>query len=160
VGWRWRRLDGLMPIVGALGCAIGAWWLAEPLAEHRRLLLCGATLTLLEVAVVAALATFFAAFSSAPLTALMTLGVFLVGRSADTLAELPERVFGEAVHRAGQVLSHVVPNLMIYVPSRTLVEASGELATRHVAAGALQCLGWCSVLLGLSCWLFARRDLS
>ncbi len=56
-----------------------------------------AALTVFEVVIVAAVATLFSSFSSPFLTAVFTFGVFIVGRSADTLARLPHRVFGRTI---------------------------------------------------------------
>jgi hypothetical protein len=109
---------------------------------------------------VTAIATLFAAFSSPFLTAVFTLGVFVVGRSADTLAALPERVFGPTIQRTGEILSKVLPNLMHYVPPRPLL--TGEAATitlgQHLSLAALQACGWVVVLLVLASIIFRRRD--
>jgi hypothetical protein len=117
-------------------------------------------LTLCEVSIVAALATVFASFSSPFLTAVFTFGAFVVGRSADTLAHLPVRVFGPTIKSIGTLLSQVVPNLMVYVPPRPLL--TGEAA--HVELGpyilmaAAQALGWAVLLLAAASFIFRRRD--
>jgi hypothetical protein len=117
-------------------------------------------LTMCEVAIVAGFATLFSSFSSPFLTAIFTFGVFLVGRSADTLAKLPVRVFGEAIHSAGVWLSKVVPNLMLYVPPRPLLtgEASDVALWPYVGRAALHALGWSVLLLASASVIFRRRD--
>ena len=119
-----------------------------------------AVLTLCEVSIVVALATVFSAFSSPFLTAVFTFGVFVVGRSADTLAHLPQRVFGSAIKSTGEVLSRVVPNLMVYVPPRPLLtgEAADTPLGPYVAMGALQALAWSVGLLAVASLIFRRRD--
>jgi len=116
--------------------------------------------TLLEVSIVTAVTLLFAAFSSPFLTAVFTLAVVVVGRSADTLARLPERVFGKAIHDAGVFLSHVLPNLMVYVPSRALLtgEAVGVTLPAYLLRAGLQSLGWTVLLLVLASLIFRRRD--
>jgi hypothetical protein len=103
----------------------------------------------------------FSAFSTPFLTAILTLGVFLVGRSADTLAQLPPRVFGEPVHRAGELLSAVMPNLMIYVPERALLtgEAVAASSLAYTGRAALAALGWSLALISAASVIFRRRDL-
>jgi hypothetical protein len=119
-----------------------------------------ALLTLLEVAIIAALATLFAAFSSPFLTAVFTFSLFLVGRSADTLARLPERVFGAAIHDAGSALSKLVPNLMLYVPPRPLLTGeSAEVAlSDYLVRAGLQSMAWAVALLAVATIIFRRRD--
>jgi hypothetical protein len=119
-----------------------------------------ALLTLSEVAVVAAIATVFAAFSSPFLTAVFTFGVFIVGRSADTLARMPVRVFGAPLARLCGGIARVVPNLMLYVPPRPLLtgEASGVSLGSYLVMAVLHALAWSVLLLTAASLLFRRRD--
>ena len=119
-----------------------------------------ALLTLSEVALVTAIATVFAAFSSPFLTAVFTFGVFAVGRSADTLARLPVRIFGSVLTGMGSVLAKVVPNLMLYVPPRPLLtgEASGQSLGSYLGMALLHSLVWSVLLLTCASVLFRRRD--
>ncbi|MDX2054449.1 MAG: ABC transporter permease subunit [Polyangiaceae bacterium] len=149
-----------IPIFWAFCLLLVGWFMAAGAPDDRRVLLGSAVLTVLEVCIVSAVATVFAAFSSPFLSAVFTLGVFIVGRSADTLAHLPARVFGEAIHDAGEALSRVVPNLMFYVPPRTLLtgESSGVELLPYIGSAALQALGWSLFLLALAAGIFRRRD--
>jgi hypothetical protein len=107
-------------------------------------------------------ALLFSAFSSPFLTAIFTFGVFIVGRSASTLAALPVRLFGETVHDLANLLARVVPNLMLYVPERALLtgEGLGSTPASYIGRAMLHTFGWSAMLIGLSCLLFRRRDLS
>ena len=67
---------------------------------ERQIVLVSALLTMAEVAIVTAIAMLFSSFSSPFLTAIFTVMVFLIGRSADTLGNLPARVFGDTVRRS------------------------------------------------------------
>ena len=108
----------------------------------------------------AAVATLFASFSSPFLTALFTLGVFVVGRSADTLAKLPVRMFGQTLQTFGKVLARVFPNLQIYVPPRPLL--LGDVAAvptwPFVAESAAHAACYAAVLVALAVAIFRKRD--
>ena len=134
--------------------------LSAPAGGERQLVLASAALTLCEVAVVAAVATLFASFSSPFLTAIFTLGVFLVGRSADLLANLPARVFGQLLHDIGHALATVVPNLHIYVPERPLLlgQVSGSPVWPFVGVAALHAISYATILLTLGALVFRKRD--
>ena len=99
-----------------------------------------------------AIATLFASFSSPALTAVFTLGVFLVGRSTDTLAKLPARYFGETVRNAGRAMAHVFPNLQIYVPPRPLLlgQVSDVSLPHFIGTAASYALFYAGTLLVLA----------
>jgi hypothetical protein len=90
----------------------------------------------------------------------LTFAVFLVGRSADTLARLPEAVFGSLIKSLGTLAAHVVPNLMLYVPPRPLL--AGELPDvafePYLGQAALFAAAWSVGLLTLASLIFRRRD--
>ena len=154
---RWRTF---MPVPWAFGLLLAGALFATAAPDDRRVVLGSALLTLCEVAVVAAIATVFAAFSSPFLTAVFTFGVFVVGRSADTLARLPERVFGAPLSHLCGGLAKVVPNLMLYVPPRPLLtgEASGVGLGSYLGMAALHAVAWAVLLLTAASLLFRRRD--
>ena len=159
VGWRLPRTRTWLPIPFALALFIAGIALASGAPDDRGVLVGSALLTLCEVGIVTAVATVFASFSSPFLTAVFTFGVFVVGRSADTLANLPARMFGEAVRAIGQALGHVVPNLMLYVPERPLLtgEAEGASLASYVGLAGAYAAAWVLGLLsprrsGWRCW--------
>ena len=162
VAWRAPRWATVAPAIAALLSMLAAAWLSGDSPDDRRVLLCSAVLTVLEVGVVGAIALLFSAFSSPFLTAILTLGVFIVGRSADMLAALPPRLFGEGLARFGALLSRVVPNLMLYVPERAVLtgESLQGAGYGYLGLAALQTLGWAILLLGGASWIFRRRDLT
>lgn len=136
------------------------FFLAAPAGGERQVLVLSAMLTLAEVAIVTAVATLFSSFSSPFLTAVFTMMVFLIGRSADTLANLPERVFGSVVRTTGIVLARVFPNLHVYVPARPLLlgqEAAVSLGS-YVARASLNAVLYAAVLLAASALVFRKRD--
>jgi Cu-processing system permease protein len=134
--------------------------LASGVADERRLVIASAALTLCEVAIVSAVATLFASFSSPFLTALFTLGVFLLGRSADSMAHLPPRLFGAGFTTAGAILARIVPNLHVYVPARPLLlgHVPDSPVWPFVAMAAAHALFYATMLLTLSALIFRKRD--
>jgi Cu-processing system permease protein len=144
----------------AIVAAVVAIVLAAPATDERRLVVASCTLTIAEVAIVAAIATLFSAFSSPYLTSAFTAGIFLVGRSADTLANLPPHVFGEDVARGGRVLAKIFPNLHVYVPARTLL--LGRLPDipvwPYVGAAVAHAFFYSVLLVCVGALVFRKRD--
>jgi ABC-type transport system involved in multi-copper enzyme maturation permease subunit len=134
--------------------------LARPAGANRQLVIASALLTVSEVAIIAAVATLFSSFSSPFLTAVFTLSVFLIGRSADTLAHLPARQVGEGIKEVAAVLARVVPNLQVYVPARPVLlgEVPGVPVWMLVAKGGLQAGAYAAVMLAVASLIFRRRD--
>ena len=129
-------------------------------ADERQVVVVSALLTLGEVVIVGAIAMVFSSFSSPSLTAVFTAWLFLIGRSADTLANIPERVFGSTIRTIGLVLAKVVPNLNIYVPARPLL--LGQVASTpiwgYVGRAWVNSILYAAVLLTLSAVVFRKRD--
>ncbi len=157
---RARTVRVFVVIPWALAAALAAWLLASTAGTDRQLVVAAAALTVCEIAIVAAVATLFSSFSSPFLTAMFTAMVFVIGRSADTLAHLPKRVFGPAIAGLGKGLARVVPNLHVYVPARTLL--LGEIPTQpvwtYVGLAAVHAVAYAAVLLVVSAIVFRKRD--
>jgi ABC-type transport system involved in multi-copper enzyme maturation permease subunit len=160
VGLKSERARTWLPIPVAIALIVCGAYFSAGAPDDRRVLLGSGLLTLLEVCIVAGVATVFSSFSSPFLTAVFTFGVVLVGRSADTLARLPAHTFGESLKQAGQTLSHVVPNLMAYVPPRPLLtgEAAGQPFWPYAGLAAVQSVAWTVGLLTLASLIFRKRD--
>jgi len=152
------RVFVLLPWSWALFVAM--LFVAAPAGGDRQLVFASALLTMCEVGIVVAAATFFASFSSPFLTAIFTLGVWLVGRSADTLGNLPVRQFGEEMHGIGRVLGHVFPNLQAYVPPRPLLlgEIADTPAWPFIGRAATNAALYAAILLTVSAIVFRKRD--
>jgi Cu-processing system permease protein len=160
VGYKRRSTITYLPIAWALVVAASGALLASGAPDDRRVMLGLGALTMCEVAIVAGIATLFSSFSSPFLTAVFTFALFVVGRSADTLAHLPKRVFGPTIHQLGVWLSKVVPNLMVYVPPRPLLtgETPDVALWPYVGQAALHAGAWALLLLALASVIFRRRD--
>lgn len=160
VGWRVPRARTWLPLPLAILLVVTGSWFASESVTERAVIVGQGLFTALEVSIVTCLCLVFAAFSSPFLTGVFTISVFLVGRSADTLARLPEAMFGPAIKQLGVVLSHVFPNLMVYVPTRELLsgEAAGVSLVNYTTLAALQSVSWSLGLLTLAALIFRRRD--
>jgi hypothetical protein len=143
----------------AFVAALAAWVEAAPSFEERQLVAAAAILAVGEVAIIAAVATLFASFSSPFLTAVCTTMVFVIGRSADTLAHLPPKLFGPGV-AIGRGLSRVFPNLHAYVPARALLlgQVSGQSVWWYVAGAILNAAAYSTALLVIGALAFRKRD--
>ena len=134
--------------------------LCDGAADERQVVVVSALLTLGEVVIVCAIAMVFSAFSSPFLTAIFTAWLFMIGRSADTLANIPERVFGTVIRTTGIVLAKVVPNLNVYVPARPLL--LGQVAAvplwSYVGRAWMNSIFYAALLLTLSAIIFRKRD--
>lgn len=142
-------------------CVIAFWILAAPAFEERQVATAAAILSVFEIAIVAAVATLFSAFSSPFLTSACTAMVFLIGRGSDTMAHIPKRMFGAGCSAAGKVGAHLVPNLHTYVPPRPLLLGeTTEPVWRYVATAGAQAVAYSVALLVLAVFAFSRRDFS
>lgn len=154
-----RQATRITALVGLVALAV-AFVLASPTPDEQRVVAGMAMLSVCEVAIVAAIATLFSSFSTPFLSAVLTTGVFLIGRSADTLAKLPAKTFGPQIKRMGEILSHVVPNLQVYTPPRPLLTGESDVVSLgpYLGLSAAQSLAWAVGLLVVSCVVFRRRD--
>lgn len=154
------RIRTFAPIPWAAAMCVAGIALCDVAPLERSLIVASALLTLLEVAIVAAIATLFSSFSTPFLSSLLTVGAFLVGRNADALARLPAKVFGAEAHAVGKALSKAVPNLHVYVPARPLLtgEALDADLVAYLGMAVVQTLGWVVGLLVVAALVFERRD--
>jgi Cu-processing system permease protein len=164
IAW-WRaptQVRIFVVIPWAIGVAVLAWFMSVTSPVERQLVTASAVLGICEVAIVAAVATLFASFSSPFLTAAFTGMVFVIGRSADTLAHIPKRVFGSSVSALGRGLARVVPNLHVYVPPRPLLlgEVAGQPVWGYVGWAAVHAFFYATLLLVGGALAFQRRDFS
>jgi Cu-processing system permease protein len=158
--WRAKRVRVFLTLPWSVVFVLVMIPLSAPSGAERQLVLVSALLTVAEAAIITAVATFFSAFSSPFLTAVFTLGIFIVGRSADTLARLPAKVFGSGIHNLAKVASAVVPNLQVYVPPRALLLGDvPDISLRgFVVMAALHAVLYAGGLLAAAAVLFHRRD--
>lgn len=155
------RIKALARFTGLVPFAALAAVLVVSHAADGSFFIRGAALALVEASLVAAVALLFSTFSGPVPTALFTVGVVLVGRSADMLAKLPPRTFPQAVVTFGRALSRVVPNLHVYVPPRSVLAGLDPHVSPSwlLVQGATYAAAWCVVLLAGAMLVTDRRDL-
>jgi Cu-processing system permease protein len=162
----WWRVSGptrvFVVIPWAVGLAVVGWILAATSPDERQLVTASAALGVCEIAIVAAIATLFASFSSPFLTAVFTGMMFLIGRSADTLAHLPKKIFGTSMAMGFAGVARIVPNLHVYVPPRPLLlgEVADHPAWGYVGWAAVHAVFYSTLLLVGGALAFRRRDFS
>jgi ABC-type transport system involved in multi-copper enzyme maturation permease subunit len=121
-------------------------------------------LSWLEVLIVAAVAIFFSSFSTPFLSGLLTLGLWIIGRSSDELMRVAARHKVEAFRIIAEVALYIVPDLHIYSVSGS--EVSGQWVSvhdtfvtwRYVGTAAAYAAAVVAILLILAMAIFSRRD--
>jgi Cu-processing system permease protein len=158
--WKFRHQRVFVMIPWSLAMAGAAYVLAAPSGGERQLVMASMVLSLGEVAIVTSVSMLFSSFSSPFLTAVFSLGLFVIGRRADTLAHIPTRYFGALAKTIGSVLSKIVPNLQLFVPARPLL--LGEVAETplwpYVASSWGVALLYVTLFLVGACAAFRTRD--
>lgn len=138
-----------------------ALWLASQTALQLQPVMAATALVVGEVLLLTAVALLFSAFSTPFLTGLLTTGVWLVGRSADTMANMRSRALPESIKQSLGVLAQVWPNFHLFVPGRhTLTQQLAEHAGPWTYTGTTLLYGLCyaALLLVCSIGIFERRD--
>ncbi|HEY6880525.1 MAG TPA: ABC transporter permease subunit [Polyangiales bacterium] len=119
-----------------------------------QLLLCA-----IEVLVLASVAVLFSSFSSPFLTGIFTLGIWVLGRSADDMATMKSKQLSDLAKRVLHVAAEILPNLQLYVPGRTLLYGQSKVMVwPYVATSAGYGLLYAAVLLTGAAFIFQRRD--
>jgi Cu-processing system permease protein len=117
------------------------------------------SLCCIEVLVLGAVAILFSSFSSPFLTGIFTLGIWVLGRSADDMATMKSKQLGAFLLELLRVAAEVLPNLQLYVPSRTLLSGQSKvLVWPYVATSAGYGLLYAALLLLFATVIFQRRD--
>jgi len=157
---RFPRARTFGPIPWSMAMFVAGIFLCSVAPAEQSLILASAVLTVLEVCIIAAIATLFSSFSTPFLSSLLTIGMFLVGRSADAMTRLPKKFFGPAFHEGGKLMAKIVPNLHVYVPARPLLtgESLDADLLSYLGMAAVQALGWTIGLLAVAAAVFKRRD--
>jgi ABC-type transport system involved in multi-copper enzyme maturation permease subunit len=124
-------------------------------------ILAALALTLGEVLMLTAVALFFSSFSTPFLTALFSFGVWLVGRSADSMVTMKSQTIPQVVKDVLRQLVKVWPNFDLFVPGRHTLEtqltsAAGPLS--YVANNMIYAAAYSFVVLVLAALIFERRD--
>jgi ABC-type transport system involved in multi-copper enzyme maturation permease subunit len=112
--------------------------------------------TALELSVMTAIAVLFSAFSTPALSALMTVGVYMVGQWTYDLRAFSEK-FPPALGATMAWVANVLPNLPVF-NLRTLA-ATGETASlAHLGIATAYAILYVACVLALATAVFERRD--
>ena len=118
-------------------------------------------LTFGEVLVLSAVALLFSSFSTPFLTGAFTLGIWLVGRSADEMAKARTQVVGQPLADVLHFTARIVPNFDLFVPGRhALTESAAIPAGLAAYLGTTMAYGlaYAAVALVIAGTIFRRRD--
>jgi ABC-type transport system involved in multi-copper enzyme maturation permease subunit len=134
-------------------------WLAREADLALSPVLAQLSLCCIEVLVLGAVAILFSSFSSPFLTGIFTLGIWVLGRSADDMATMKSKQLGAFLRKLLRVAAEVLPNLQLYVPGRTLLTGQSKvLVWPYVATSAGYGLLYAALLLLFATLIFQRRD--
>ena len=114
-----------------------------------------------EVLVLSAVALLFSSFSTPFLTGAFSLGVWLVGRSADEMASIRDAQVGPTVGAMLRGLARVVPNFNLFVPGRHALTESALVASdllRYLGTTMAYGVAYATLLLCVAALIFRRRD--
>lgn len=118
-------------------------------------------LTFGEVMVLAAVALLFSSFSTPFLTGAFSLGVWVVGRSADEMARMRDEVVGDVLGPFLRGLARVVPNFHLFVPGRRMLTESWQTPSalfEYLGTTFAYGLAYATLLLCIAFLVFRRRD--
>jgi ABC-type transport system involved in multi-copper enzyme maturation permease subunit len=155
----WSRDRTAMLVPFATVALAATAWLAQSANVELQAPLAQLTLCAVEVAVLASVALLFSSFSTPFLTGIFTLGIWVLGRSADDMATMKSKHLSELTKRLLHVAAEILPNLQLYVPGRTLLYGQSEvLVWPYVATSAGYGVLYAALLLSAATFIFQRRD--
>jgi len=146
----------LWVVTGGLGIALALLLEMRRFGPNVLSLLQSVYLTGLELALVAALAVMFSALSTPVLSALYTLGAYLVGQWSDDLRDFAAKLPG-AVGSGLQVVSDLVPNLPLF-NMRTMAAHGETTSLLHLGLASGYAALYCACILSLAAAAFESRD--
>ncbi len=118
-------------------------------------------LIMAEIMVLAAVAMVFSSFSTPFLTGVLSLGVWVMGRSAHEMVAMKSKVLAPSLRTALHYVAEVIPNFSLYVPGyRTLTTTvdHGAGPGMYLASTLGYTVLYAALLLVLAALIFRRRD--
>ncbi|MEM9864376.1 MAG: hypothetical protein AAF938_22440 [Myxococcota bacterium] len=155
------KLDPTMVVLAGAALAFGMACAfcgssGEVLAPHLRSMV----LVAMEVAVLTAVALFFSSFSTPFLTGALSAGIWIMGRSADTLQTIRSRLLPDEIKSLLRGLAEVVPNFNLFVPGTQTLGTGADAPWAYVFTSLGYGALYATALLALASWIFRRRDLA
>src|SRR5262245_41075506 len=114
-------------------------------------------LILVELAVITAVALFFSTFSTPIMSAIFTIGLYIVGHFSSDLRDFGQVVDNPAVARLTKALYWVLPNLTAFDVKAQAVHGVPVPAT-YMAISITYALTYIAMLLAAAMFIFSRRD--
>jgi ABC-type transport system involved in multi-copper enzyme maturation permease subunit len=114
-------------------------------------------LIFVELLLVTALALFFSTFSSSTLSAIMTLGLYLIGHLTTDLKGIAEKSHSGAMKAIVSSLYYVCPNLEV-LNMKGQAASGASITFSYQAAATAYGLLYAAFLLTTACIVFQRRD--
>jgi ABC-type transport system involved in multi-copper enzyme maturation permease subunit len=114
-------------------------------------------LILVELMVVTAVAVLFSTFSTPTLSAMLTLGVWVIGRFSSDLVEFARRTESPLSRALVTGVHYVLPNLEKF-DVKNLVVYNMAIQPAYVGGALLYGLLYIVFLIGLAAYIFERRD--
>jgi ABC-type transport system involved in multi-copper enzyme maturation permease subunit len=154
---KWVGLSGALWVVaGSLGLALCGVLVVRGDGAMGPVVLEAAYLAGLELTVVTALAILFSALSTPVLSALYTLGFYVVGQWSWDLRDFARQA-PAALRTTLDIVANLVPNLPVF--NMRALAAHGELTTLyHLALATVYALVYCGCVLALASAAFESRD--
>jgi hypothetical protein len=114
---------------------------------------------LLELAIVSVAAIFFSTILVTPILAgLLTAAVFIAGRMSDFLPQLVANFKLEGAARfVIEIIHAVLPKLNDLALSDRIV-FNEAIPLVHLLWSTLYAIGYCTVVLGVACYIFRKRE--
>jgi Cu-processing system permease protein len=120
-------------------------------------LLKAVVLIIVELALVTAIALFFSTFSSPFLSAILTLGLWVIGNLSADFKNFETFLDSQIAGWVGRVLYYVLPNFAAF-DIKMQVVAGTQVTFSYVALTALYGLTYVSLVLVAAVTVFSRRD--
>lgn len=134
---------------------LGALWMVK--ASPHMSLLQAIELIFVELLVVTAVALFFSTFSSAMVSASLTVGLYVIGHLTQDLKALAEKGENEFVTSLLTVVYYLVPNLE-KLNLKGQAAAGVSISVAYQTMATVYGLFYASLLIAAACVIFQRRD--
>ncbi len=154
---KWAGLAAALWIVAlAMGAALVLLLLTRGQAGHIPSVIQAVYLAGLELSVVTAVAVLFSAVSTPALSALYTIGLFLVGQWSYDLREFAAR-FPSGIRTMCEMLAALAPNLPVF-NIRTLAADGTVAPALHLVIATVYAAAYCAGALALATAALETRD--
>jgi ABC-type transport system involved in multi-copper enzyme maturation permease subunit len=154
---KWAGLTAALWLVaGSLGAGLWGLMALRGLGPHAVSMLEAVYLAGLELSVVTSIAVMFSALSTPVLSALYTLGLYVVGQWSYDLRAFADR-YPEGISPLLGIAANLVPNLPLF-NMRTLAASGEATSAMHLAFATGYAAVYCACVLSLAAAAFETRD--